>query len=217
MLRSQRGLLSCDKTMSKSVSIAVLAGGQSKRMGQDKAFLEVGRRRVIERVLETVSPLTDDLFISTNSPEKYAEFNLRLVADIYPDKAALGGIYSVIYAARHQSVLVVACDMPFLNVELLQYLIELIPTADAIVPLVNPPQPETLHAVYRKTCLPAIETRLMANKLRIIGFFDDVSVRYVSRAEVARFDPDFYAFMNMNTPADWQAVQAIAQQLDADQ
>ena len=57
----------------------------------------------------------------------------------------------------------------------------------------------------------------MANKLRIIGFFDDVSVRYVSRAEVARFDPDFYAFMNMNTPADWQAVQAIAQQLDADQ
>lgn len=197
------------------ISIAVLAGGQSKRMGQDKAFLEVGGRRVVERVLATVSPLTDDLFISTNSAEQYAEFGLRLVADIYPDKAALGGIYSVIHAARYDSVLVVACDMPFLNADLLKYLIELAPLADVIAPIIEPPQPETLHAVYSKRCLPAIESRLLANKLRVIGFFDDVSVRYVDRAEIARFDPYFYSFVNMNTPSEWQTVRELAARLDA--
>lgn len=197
------------------VSIAVLAGGQSKRMGQNKAFLEVGGRRVIERVLEVVSPLTDDLFISTNSAEQYTEFGLRLVADIYPDKAALGGIYSVIHAARYDAVLVVACDMPFLNAGLLKYLIELAPLADVIAPVPEPPQPETLHAVYSKRCLPAIETRLLANKLRVIGFFDDVSVRYVDRVEIAKFDPQFYSFVNMNTPSEWQTVRELAARLDA--
>ncbi len=195
------------------VSIAVLAGGQSKRMGQDKAFLEVGGQGVIERVLSRVKPLTDDLFISTNAPQRYEEFGLRLVTDIYPDKAALGGIYSVIHAARHPHVLVVACDMPFLNTTLLQYLIDLAPTADVIIPLIEPPQPETMHAVYSKNCLPAIESRLLANKLRIIGFFEEVAVRYVSREEVARFDPDFYSFINMNTPEDWQRVQNLAKRL----
>ncbi len=129
------------------VSVAVLAGGQSRRMGQDKAFLEVGGRPVIERVLAQVKPLSDDLFISANAPQKYARFGLPIVPDIYSDKAALGGLYSVIHAARHNHVLVVACDMPFLNVALLQHLIDLAPTADVVVPLIDPPQPETLHAV----------------------------------------------------------------------
>ena len=194
------------------VSVAILAGGQSKRMGQDKAFLPVGGKPVIERVLSQVKPLSDDVFIGTNSPEKYHQFGLRLVGDIYPDKAALGGIYSAIQAARHHHVLIVACDMPFLNAGLLRHLITLAPHADIIAPLIDPPQPETLHAVYSKTCLSAIEARLQANKLRIIGFFDDVSVRYVERQEVAKFDPNFYSFMNMNTPEDWQTVQTLAQQ-----
>ncbi len=198
----------------KLVSIAVLAGGQSQRMGRDKAFLEIGGRRVIERVLDAVRPLTDDLFISTNSPEQYQEFDLRMVADIYPDKAALGGIYSAIHAAHHASVLIVACDMPFLNVKLLQHLIDLAPLADVVVPMIDPPQPETLHAVYGKTCLPAIEPRLLANRLRIVGFFDDVTVHYLNKDEVVRLDPNLYSFINMNTPSEWQAVQAIAERLD---
>lgn len=192
------------------VSVAVLAGGQSQRMGQDKAFLEVAGRPVIERVLSTVASLTDDLFISANAPHRYEPFGLRVVPDIYPDKAALGGIYSVIQAARYPHVLVVACDMPFLNPALLRYLINLAPTADVIVPLITPPQPETLHAIYSKYCLPAIEKRLQANQLRVIGFFEDMLIRYVERDEVTRFDPDFHSFINMNTPEEWQQVQAIA-------
>jgi molybdenum cofactor guanylyltransferase len=193
------------------VSIAVLAGGQSKRMGQNKAFLEVGGQVVIARVLDRVKALTDDLFISTNTPEQYEQFGLRMVGDVYPDKATLGGIYSAIYAARHNHVLVVACDMPFLKRELLHYLIELAPTADVVAPLITPPQPETTHAVYSKTCLPAIEPRLLANKLRVIGFFEEVKVRYVTREEVAPFDPHFHSFVNMNTPEEWEKIKSMSQ------
>lgn len=139
------------------VSIAILAGGKSKRMGQDKAFLQVGKKMVIERVIERVQPLTDDLFISTNTPDAFSRFNLPMVGDIHPNKAALGGIYSAIHAAQHQNVLIVACDMPFLNVDLLSYLIQLSATADVVAPFINPPQPETMHTVYNKACLPAIK------------------------------------------------------------
>jgi len=193
------------------VSVAVLAGGQSKRMGQDKAFLEVGGERVIERVLARVKPLTDDLFINTNSPEKYERFGLRMVADVYPDKATLGGIYSSIQAAYHHHVLIVACDMPLLNIKLLRYLADLAGSADVIAPIIDPPQPETTHAIYSKACLPAIETRLLQNKLKVIGFFDDVSVRYVDRAEISKFDPHFYSFINMNTPEDWQQIKILVE------
>jgi molybdopterin-guanine dinucleotide biosynthesis protein A len=180
-------------------------------MGRDKAFLEVGGQLVIARVLDRVKSLTDDLLISTNSPEQYEQFGLRMVGDVYPDKAALGGIYSAIKAAQHEHVLIVACDLPLLNVALLRYLISLAPTADVVAPLITPPQPETTHAIYSKTCLPAIESRLLANKLRIIGFFDEVTVRYVSREEIALFDPDFYSFINMNTPEEWEKVKALAE------
>ncbi len=171
--------------------------------------MEVGGRPAIERVIECVSPLSDDVFISANSPEKYSQFGLRLVADIYPDKAALGGIFSAISAARYPHVLVVACDLPLLNVALLRYLIELAPAADVIAPLIQPPQPETTHTVYSRHCLPAIEARLQVGRLRIIGFFEDVRVRYVDRAEIARFDPQFHSFVNMNTPDDWERVKKL--------
>ncbi len=195
------------------VSVAVLAGGQSKRMKQDKAFMKVGDQPVIERVLAQVSSLSDDVFISTNTPEKYKHFNLRLVGDVYPNKAALGGIYSAIHTAKHQHVLIVACDMPFLNQQLLTHLISLAPTADIVTPLVVLPQPETMHAVYGKACLPAIKTRLEQNKLRIIDFFEDVLVRYLDRDEVLTFDPNLYSFINMNTHDDWKRVEELAQKL----
>ncbi len=195
------------------VSIAILAGGKSKRMGQDKAFLDVAGQLVIERILEKVLPLSDDVFISTNAPQKYQQFGLRIVKDIYPGKAALGGIYSAIQAAKHDYVLVVACDMPFLNSQLLNYLINLAPTADVIAPLIVPPQPETMHTIYSKKCVPAIEPKLHQNKLRIIGFFEDVAVHFVTKDQISKFDPDFYSFVNMNTPQDLDKVNTLVRKM----
>ena len=146
------------------ISFAILAGGKSTRMGRDKAFLEVGGKRVIERVIERVQPLTDDLFINTNTPAQYEQFRLRMEIDVYPGKAALGGIFTAIHVARHPHVLVVACDMPFLNSKLLRHLVDMAPVADVVIPLVSPPQPETLHAIYSKACLPVIEYRIKKSK-----------------------------------------------------
>jgi molybdopterin-guanine dinucleotide biosynthesis protein A len=191
------------------ISVAILAGGKSSRMGQDKAFLDIGGKTVIEQVIERVAPLTDDLFINTNALEVYKRFGLRTVPDVFPGKAALGGIYSAIHAARYDDVLVVACDMPLLNVELLRYLISLAGPYDVVIPTLNSSRPETLHAIYNKGCLPAMEAQLKANKLRIVDFFSEVSVYYVEREQIVTFDSELRSFINMNTPADLEHVKRL--------
>ena len=197
------------------ISVAILAGGKSRRMGRDKGWLEVGGRPIIERVLERIRPLSDDLLVSTNAPDTYRQLGLRLVPDIYPHKAALGGIYSVLQAAIYPHVLIVACDMPFLNSDLLRYLTSQATTADVVIPLGESGRPQTLHAVYSKGCLPAIKAQLLTDRLRLIDFFDDVSVHYIERDQVAQFDPNFYSFININTPADWHQAQVIAAALSS--
>lgn len=196
------------------VSGAILAGGQSKRMGQNKLLLEVGGRPVLERVVAQLKPLTDDLLLSTNDPAKYLRFKLPVVADIYPNRAALGGIYSVMMAARYPYVLVVAGDMPFLQADLLHHLLGLAGAADVIIPQLEPDRPQTLLALYSKRCLPVIKSHLLANELRVIDFLAEVSVHYVERDEIAKFDPNFYSFINMNTPSDWDRCRALAGELE---
>ncbi len=194
-----------------AVSVAVLAGGHSRRMGQDKAWLPVGGRAVIERVVERVTPLSDDVLLIANTGDPYHHLPAQLVGDIYPGKGSLGGIYTALQTARYDHCLVVACDMPFLNTSLLRYLIGLAPGYDVVIPRVGE-FPETLHALYGKRCLEPIQRRLLAGQLKIVGFFDEVHVHYVERDDVARFDPEFRSFMNMNTPADWERLQQLAMQ-----
>jgi molybdopterin-guanine dinucleotide biosynthesis protein A len=131
-----------------------------------------------------------------------------MVGDVYPGKGSLGGIYTAIHTARYSHCLVVACDMPFLNTDLLRYLVDLSPGFDVVVPRIEQ-FPETMHAVYGKGCLEPIKRRLLADELKIIGFFDDVRVRYVERDDVARFDSTFRSFLNVNTPDDWEHVRGM--------
>ena len=189
--------------------MGILAGGQSRRMGQDKAFLPIGGRPVIERVIERVAPLTDDLVLITNNPDKYRHLGQRMVSDRIPGKGALGGIHTAVHVASHTYCLVVACDMPFLNSKLLRYLAGLASGFDVVVPCIEG-FPETLHAIYGKACLEPIESCLRADSLKIVSFFGEVHVRYVERAEVAQFDPRFQSFLNMNTPADWEQLRRLA-------
>jgi molybdopterin-guanine dinucleotide biosynthesis protein A len=195
----------------QKVSVAILAGGQSRRMGRDKAFLPVGGCPVIERVIQRVMPLSDDVTIITNTPERYHHLGCRIESDVYPGKGSLGGIYTAIHVARCSYCLVVACDMPFLNPDLLRHLMTLTPDFDVVIPCIKA-FPETMHAIYGKGCLEPIERRLLIDHLKIIAFFEDVRVCYVERNDVARFDPNFYSFLNMNTPADWEQVQRLAEE-----
>jgi molybdopterin-guanine dinucleotide biosynthesis protein A len=180
-------------------------------MGQAKAWLPVGGRPVVERVVERVAPLSDDVLLIGHVDGPHQHLAARPVDDVYPGQGPLGGIYTALQAARYDTCLVVACDMPFLDAGLLRYLIGLAPGYDVVVPRVAG-FPETLHAVYGKRCLDPIQRRLLAGQLKIVGFFDEVRVRTVERDDVARFDPQFRSFMNMNTPADWERLQQLAMQ-----
>ncbi len=185
----------------KTLSIAIQAGGSSSRMGMDKSFVPYQGRPMIEVVREQVRDLGDELFVITNNPEPYAYLYLPLYPDLYRDHGPLAGIHTALAAATHSHVLMVACDMPLLNKPLLRYLISLKESADVVVPRWGR-FPEPLHAVYSKTCLPAIEPYLKARKLKIIRFYADVAVRYVDREEIEPFDPQGRSFTNVNAPGD---------------
>ena len=183
------------------LTVAIQAGGQSSRMGTDKSFVLFEGRPMIEVVRERVQGLGNELILITNKPDAYRHLGLPMFGDVYPDHGPLGGIYTAVYHAAHPHVLIVACDMPWLNRDLLTYMIGLRQTADIVVPRWEK-YPEPLHAIYSKACLPAIQEKLEAKQLKITRFFGQVDVRFVEREEIRRFDEDGRSFANINSPQD---------------
>ncbi len=184
------------------VSGVVLAGGKSRRMGgSPKALIPFGDRPLVQHIVEHVSAVLPDCLLVTNSPEQYAFLGRPLVPDAFPDAGSLGGIYSGLAAVPGDAALCVACDMPFLDPALLAYLAGRADEADVVVPDAAG-ELQTLHAVYGKRCLPAMERRLRAGQLKITGFFPDVAVLRVPEAEIARFADPALVFTNLNTPDD---------------
>jgi molybdopterin-guanine dinucleotide biosynthesis protein A len=195
--------------MLASLTIAILAGGRSSRMGTDKSFVRVLGRPLIEDILARVAGLGAETLIVTNRPGDYAYLGVPLFGDVLPDKGALGGIYSALYAARQRHVLCIACDMPFVVRPLLDHLISLIPEGDAIVPRLAG-DAEPFRAIYARDCLAPIRAALDAGRMRVISFFPDVRVRYVDEDEIDRFDPRHLSFFNVNTPDDLEQAQRLA-------
>lgn len=129
------------------------------------------------------------------------QLKARIVVDLYPGKAAFGGIYTGLSSANTLYGLVVACDMPFLNAALLRYLVELAPGFDIVIPRVNN-MIEPLHAVYSKNCLATIKQLLDKDILQMLQLLDVVKTRYVGEEEVDKYDPEHLSFFNINTRSD---------------
>jgi len=188
----------------------VLAGGSSRRMGIDKAFLELDGRSLIEIVIERMHSVCSEVLVVAGDVQPYSGLDARLVTDHFRGVGVLGGIHAGLEAAPHDLTLVVGCDMPFLNTRLLRAFAGWAKGFDVVVfrqeDLVEP-----LHGAYRRTCLPAIEAAIRSGRRRIVSFFPHVRVRYVSPDEVRPFDADLRSFYNVNTPEEWQAVVAEAQ------
>ncbi len=185
------------------VTGVIQAGGKSTRMGgQPKALMELGGRRIIDRVADVVRGVTDDLLIVTNTPELYASLALPMVPDVFPDHGSLGGIYSGLRAAPGDAAFTVACDMPFLTPEVARLVIDRAALADVVLPTSSGGRLETLHACYAKSCLGPMESKLRQGQLRIAGFFDEVRVLAIPEDEVARFRDPELIFMNVNTPEE---------------
>jgi len=198
-----------ERELPHPISCIVLAGGEGKRLGTDKAFLRIGGRALIEGVVEKMARIGDEVIIVTNFPQRYDHLEARLVGDVYPGKGSLGGIYSGLMAAHSHHSLVVACDMPFLNLRLLRYMILLSPGQDVVIPRVRG-LTEPLHAIYSKECLQPIERVLASGGCRIIAFFPGVRVRYIEEQEIRLFDPQGLSFFNINTPDDLKRARSLA-------
>jgi molybdopterin-guanine dinucleotide biosynthesis protein A len=198
--------------MPEPVTVAILAGGMSTRMGTNKAFIEIGGQLLIERVMARVRGLGSEIILIANSPAEYAHLGLPSYTDLLPGSGPLGGLYTALSRAANDYILALSCDQPFLNRDLLAYLLSLRQGYDVVVPLNRESYPQSMHAVYGKACLEPIRRRLDAGRLKVIGFFPDVRVREVAGDEIDRFDPDRLSFMNLNTPDDVTEARRLAEQ-----
>lgn len=180
-------------------------------MGQDKGLLQFGKDKMVSFILGQVAGLGEKNFIVSNQSQEYLEFGLPVYPDIYPDIGALGGFYTALSHLETDFAVVLACDMPFVNRELLLYLLSLANEYDVVIPrLIDTRFAEPFRAVYSKNCLPAIAKAIAQNKRRVISFFDDLNVRYVEVAEIHQFDPDEMSFFNVNTPEDLEKAKKLA-------
>jgi molybdopterin-guanine dinucleotide biosynthesis protein A len=191
-----------------SVSITILAGGKSSRMGTDKSFTLLKNKPLIEHTLIRLVPLGLPIVLITNSPEKYARYNLPMIEDLVLAQGSLGGLYTAIAASATEHTLCVACDMPLLHAPLLKYLIERREGWDVVVPRVGG-FPEAMHAIYSRACLEPIRQQLAAGQLKASGFYDKVKTLYIEEDELRQIDPDLRSFINVNTPDDLAAVQFL--------
>jgi molybdopterin-guanine dinucleotide biosynthesis protein A len=188
---------------------AVLAGGRSTRMGTNKALLEFGGVRIIERLLETLRPLFAEVAIVANDPGVYGYLGVPIWPDRVPGAGALGGLYTAVRNSSHSQTFCIACDMPCPSSRLIAYLQRLAPGHDAVVPrTADGYQP--LHAVYGKSCVPAMESLLAARRLKIDQLFPLVRVRIVEEPELRPIDPLLHAFLNVNTREELEAAAQIA-------
>lgn len=210
-----------------AISAAILAGGGSRRMGQDKALLDWGGKPLIRHVYNLVrelASLVDDVAV-VGVRAGYGLDGADLVDDDFPGAGALGGIATALRVAQHDRVLVLACDMPLLNVRLLRAMIERSQTCHGVVvPVLSADRSgqggqqtfETLHAIYPRVYLDAIVERVEAGELKVADALDQLPVCGLDEAWIRTYDPDLMSFFNANTPEQFARARDYARREDRD-
>lgn len=196
------------------LSIVIQAGGESRRMGRDKALMPFLGRPLIQRVLERLTPIADEVIVTTNHPEDYRFLGLPLFPDLLPGRGALGGLYTALSSATCEAVAVVACDMPFASAALIETASRLLigEETDVVIPDSGGGL-EPMHAVYRReTCIPAIRAAIEADLWKLISWFPQVKVRILLPDETRGLDPSGLAFWNLNTPEEFAEAEKTASQ-----
>ena len=196
-----------------STTSIVLAGGRGSRLGREKYAESVAGRSLIERVIERLGPISAEILVVISQRQSKASFasykGARTVVDLHPGRGPLAGIYSGLTHSSSFNNVVVGCDMPFLNRDLLRCMIGLVPGFDVVMPRIGD-YTEPLHAVYTKQCLPAMKGLIEQGHRKIGDLFNLVRVRYVEREEIEFFDPEHVSFFNVNTREDLERARALA-------
>lgn len=185
----------------REVTGVILAGGKSSRYGNNKALVEINGIPMIERVLKVMQSVFQHLILITNSPDEYSHLKLAMHEDLIKGLGPLGGIFTGLTAIPHDEGFLVACDMPYLNRELIRYMVEIKGDFDVVVPRVFGKM-EALHALYSKRCIPPIRKLIDSRNYQVIKFFSEVSVRFIEEDEIRIYDPGLKSFFNVNRPQE---------------
>jgi molybdenum cofactor guanylyltransferase len=190
----------------------ILAGGDSKRLGRPKALLDFCGKSLIEIMVERLYGIFDQVTLVTDRPELYEGLPVLVTNDLINDKvkSPLRGIHAGLSVSPLPYQFVVACDMPFLNIELVSYMARFAFNYDAVVPRVDS-YFQPLHAFYSRNCIKIISRQLERGLYKVIDFYENINIKFIDSAEIKRFDPEEISFTNINTWPDYeQALKVIA-------
>jgi molybdopterin-guanine dinucleotide biosynthesis protein A len=197
------------------LSVVVQAGGKSSRMGENKALISLSGQPLIQRVIERVKPIAQELFVVTNNISDFSFLGVNTVNDTIPGKGALGGLYTAMDISNNDYVAVVACDLPFVNRDILLKGLDLLiqSGADVAIPKTGKDFYEPLHAIYRRnTCKNAVYQAIMQNQWRVISWLSHVNVIEMELTLCRELDPSGLAFFNLNTMEDFLEADKIIQE-----
>ena len=188
-----------------------MAGGKSRRMGRDKRFLELDGQPLLQRALSVLQGLFPEVLVAVAEPlPQLTGQGYRMVLDLIPNCATLGGLYTGLFFASHPRVFAIGCDMPFLNPKVVKRLAETGPQADVVMPrLATGLQP--MHAVYSKACLPHLERMAKEQRLKVQNLAEiaGLTVKLVPEKDFLDLDPQLLSFFNINTPADLEFARKL--------
>jgi molybdopterin-guanine dinucleotide biosynthesis protein A len=188
----------------------ILAGGRNSRFsGINKALLRVGAKRILDRVYGVFSELFEEIFIVTNDPLQYSEWNVTIVTDLFSVRSSLTGIHAGLFHATHPYAFFAACDVPFIQKGLVETILDHIrPGSDLILPETAQGL-EPLCAAYSRKSLPAIERHILENRLKIQLAFRKDRIQKVPEKRLREKDPELLSFFNINTPEDLARAREI--------
>jgi molybdenum cofactor guanylyltransferase len=211
-------------------SAAILVGGQARRFGgRDKSALVVGGRTILERQLDALTSVADDVLVvrsaphvgsglSRSGPAKDGPQNeadvatgcsrIRVIDDRVADSGPLGGLDAALAAARDEALILLACDMPFVTARFLEYLLASAAGVDAVVPRTDRGY-HPLCAVYTRACRAAVSQRLADRRLAMAGLVETVRTRVIEPEDVERFGPPRRLLANVNTPGELDELEAL--------
>jgi molybdopterin-guanine dinucleotide biosynthesis protein A len=196
--------------MEIEVTGVLLAGGKSRRMGEDKRYLVVGEQTLLERSLGVLRSMFHEVLVVIAQDSVPLDIDARVVRDLVPDCGSLGGVYTGLTQATTPYIFAVACDMPFLNQAVITQFTNRRDTADIVMARLAT-RLHPMHALYGKGCLPAMEQMIVARQLKIQELVSHASLRvqYVTEADLLSIDPSWRSFHNVNTPEDLEAACSL--------
>jgi molybdopterin-guanine dinucleotide biosynthesis protein A len=189
----------------------ILSGGLSSRFsGRNKAFLEIDGKTILERIVAVFADLFDEIILVTNEPLAYADWDVKIVSDLFEQRSSLTGLHAGLFYTTRPYAFFTACDTPFVNPGLVRLLVDNIdPTVDVVVPETEKGL-EPLFAVYSRRCIKPFRESIEQQKFKISRVFSTMRVRTVPETRLRRKDPDLISFFNINAPEDLTRATQLA-------